>query len=132
MKINSNTLYIVLYFLMFTVHFGVFQWLQKGHEAIFIRYYMFLTLLFVMVITVLSIMKRMYPTYIGFGFLGMVMVKMTGLFLVMNQLDLSSVPNYKLHFAAPYLLTLVLETLYAVKLIKDVDHGVSSKDEKNQ
>lgn len=132
MKINVNALYIVLFFVMLFAHFGILQWLEVGHEVVFTRYYIFLTLLFVMVITVLTIIRRMFPQYIGFGFMGLVMVKMMALFIAMNQLELSTVPNYKLHFALPYLISLLLETLYAVKLIQTEDRSAAEKDEKNQ
>ncbi len=132
MKLSINILYIGLYFLMLFAHFGIWKMLNVGFDVVFIRYYIFLTLLFVLVITVLTIIRRMFPQYIGFGFMGLVMVKMMALFIAMNQLELSVVPNYKLHFAVPYLLSLLLETLYAVKLIQIEDQGTTEKDEKNQ
>lgn len=132
MKMKPTTLYIILFFVMIAVHFGLWEWLKIGFDVVFFRYYIFLTLLFVMVITVLSIIKNQCPQYIGFGFLGLVMVKMAALFIAMGQLDLSTVPNYKLHFAVPYLVSLILETLFAVKLIQFQDASAAEKDEKNQ
>ncbi|WP_234110512.1 MULTISPECIES: hypothetical protein [Chryseobacterium] len=135
MKIKSNTLYIILYFLMFFVHFGIWQWLKIGLEPTFIKYYLFLTLLFVTVVTILSIIKNIFPTYIGFAFMGLVMFKLMIMFLAMNKLHLSEVPNYKVHFIIPYLISLLLETLYAVKLIQNefankesVDNQAESED----
>ena len=129
MKIKNNTLYILLYFLMFLVHFGIWQFLKIGFETTFIKYYLFLTVLFMMVITILSIVKKIYPTYIGFAFMGLVMFKLMIMFLVMKKLNLGEVPNYKVHFIFPYLISLVLETLYSVKLIQTEESVVKSKDE---
>ena len=129
MKIKNNTLYILLYFLMFLVHFGIWQFLKIGFETTFIKYYLFLTVLFMMVITILSIVKKIYPTYIGFAFMGLVMFKLMIMFLVMKKLNLGAVPNYKVHFIIPYLISLVLETLYSVKLIQTEESVVKSKDE---
>ncbi len=129
MKIKNNTLYILLYFLMFLVHFGIWQILKIGFETTFIKYYLFLTVLFMMVITILSIVKKIYPTYIGFAFMGLVMFKLMIMFLVMKKLNLGDVPNYKVHFIIPYLISLVLETLYSVKLIQTEETAVKSKDE---
>ena len=129
MKIKNNTLYILLYFLMFLVHFGIWQILKIGFETTFIKYYLFLTVLFMMVITILSIVKKIYPTYIGFAFMGLVMFKLMIMFLVMKKLNLGEVPNYKVHFIIPYLISLVLETLYSVKLIQTEETAVKSKDE---
>lgn len=132
MKISATNWYIILYFVLFFAHFALWKFLNVGFEVVFIRYYIFLTLLFVLAVTALTIIRKNFPQYIGFGFLGLVMVKMMALFIVMNQLDLSSVPNYKMHFAIPYLVSLVLETLYAVKLIQIEDKVRTEKDEKNQ
>ena len=129
MKIKNNTLYILLYFLMFLIHFGIWQLLEIGFEKTFIKYYLFLNVLFMMVITILSIIKKIYPTYIGFAFMGLVMFKLMIMFLVMKKLNLGEVPNYKVHFIIPYLISLVLETLYSVKLIQTEETAAKSKDE---
>ena len=129
MKIKSNTLYIVLYFFMFFIHFTIWQILKIGFDSIFVRYYLFLTLLFVMVLTILSIIKKIYPTYIGFAFMGLVMFKLMIMFLIMKKLNLGEVPHYKIHFIIPYLISLILETLYAVKLIPKDEVVNEAKDE---
>ena len=132
MKIKKTTIYIILFFIMFFLHFGIWQYLELGFETTFIRYYLFLTVLFTIVITILSIIKKIYPNYIGFGFMGLVMFKLIIMFLVMKKLNLNEVPNFKFHFIIPYLISLVLETLYAVKLIQTEEVTESSEDEKNQ
>lgn len=130
MKLKNNTLYIILYFLMFFVHFGIWQLLKVGFETTFIKYYLFLTMLFMMVITILSIIKKIYPTYIGFAFMGLVMFKLMIMFLIMKKLNLSEVPNYKIHFIIPYLISLLLETLYSVKLIQKEDFSNAENSKK--
>lgn len=132
MKLKNNTLYIILYFVMFFVHFAIWQILEIGFETTFIKYYLFLTVLFAMVITILSVIKKIYPTYIGFAFMGLVMFKLMIMFLIMKKLNLGEVPNYKIHFIIPYLISLLLETLYSVKLIQNEDAQPIEKDEKNQ
>ncbi len=132
MKIKNNTFYIILYFLMFFVHFAIWQRLNIGFETTFIKYYLFLTVLFTMVLTILSLLKKIYPGYIGFAFMGLVMFKLMIMFLVMKKLNLGEVPYYKIHFILPYLISLVLETLYAVKLIQNEEAERLPKDEENQ
>lgn len=124
---KGNNLYLVLYVLMVTVHFAIWKMTGMEFENIFFRYYLFLSVLFILVLTILSIVRRIYPNYIGFTFMGLIMFKLAMIFLIKNKLALSEVPNYKAHFIAPYLLALVLETLYAVNLLKSIP-----KDEKNQ
>lgn len=121
---KGNFLYIALYMVMFVMHFVLFKTYVNCCETVFIKYYLFLTLLFMMVITIMSIFKNLYPEYLGFIFMGLVLVKLAMMFLIMNKLNLNEVPNYKLHFILPYLVSLTLMVLYSVKLIQ--------KDEKNQ
>ena len=131
-KMKSNTIYIALYFLMFFVHFGIFMLWKTGFETTFVKYYLFLTVLFSMVITIISIMKKIYPQYIGFAFLGLVMFKLILMFLIMKKLNLGAVPNYKLHFIIPYLISLVLETLYSINIIKEHDASSAEKREESE
>ena len=121
---KGNFLYIALYMVMFVMHFALFKTYVNCCDTVFIKYYLFLTLLFMMVITIMSIFKNVYPEYLGFIFMGLVLVKLAMMFLIMNKLNLNEVPNYKLHFILPYLVSLTLMVLYSVKLIQ--------KDEKNQ
>ncbi len=120
---KSNWIYIALYFVMFAIHFLIWNQLNIGFEDLFIRYYLFLTLLFMMVITVMSIFKTIYPNYLGFVFLGLVLIKLTLMMIVMKKLKISDVPDFKFHFILPYLISLTLVTLCSINIIK--------KDEKN-
>jgi hypothetical protein len=121
---KSNFVYIGVYFLMFIVHFVLFRQLVGCCETVFIKYYIFLSLLFMMVLTVMSVFKNLYPEYLGFIFMGLVMIKLSMMFLIMNKLHLSQVPYYKYNFILPYLVSLTLVTLFSVRLIQ--------KNEKNQ
>jgi hypothetical protein len=115
---KKTTLYIILYFAMFVIHFSIWYFLNLGFEVIFLKYYLFLTLLFMMVITFLSIFKQINPQKIGYLFLGLVFFKLIMVFIIKKKLNLIEIPNYKFHFIFPYLISLVLETLYAVELVK--------------
>lgn len=121
---KSNFIYIALFFLMFVLHFIIFRTYINCCETVFIKYYLFLTILFMMVITVMSIFKKLYPNYLGFVFMGLVMFKLAMMFLIMGKLHLQQVPYYKINFIIPYLVSLTLVTLYSISLIR--------KDEKNQ
>lgn len=132
MKMSKNFLYIALFFVMFFVHFGIWQYLGLGSETILIRYYLFLTIMFMMVLTVISIAKKIYPDYIGFVFMGLVMLKLSMAFIIRKKLNITEVPGYKVHFIIPYLVSLLLETLFTVNVIKSTPPNSAPKDEKNQ
>lgn len=119
----KNSIYIILYFVLFLVHFGFWHFYIKSSESVFIKYYLFLTLIFLMVITMITFIRKIYPNYVGFVFLGLVLFKLTLMLLIMNKLNFKNIPDYKFHFIIPYLVSLVLETLYSVDILK--------KDEKN-
>ncbi len=123
MKIKGNTIYILLFIALFFLHFFIWQTWVKDFEIVFVKYYLFLTVLFMMVLTILSIIKKIYPEYIGFTFLGLLMFKLTIMFLVMKKLHLSEVPDYRYHFIPPYLISLLLETLYAINLIQSKENN---------
>ena len=115
---KKTTLYIILYFLLVCLHFGILYYFRVGHEIVFLRYYLFVTLLFMMVITIMSIFKSIDPKKIGFSFLGLVLFKLILIFIIKLKLNVTEIPHYKFHFILPYCLSLVLETLYAMQLIK--------------
>ncbi len=127
MKLKPATLYTLLFYVIAFLHFGIWYFFVQAFPQTFIRYYLFLSILFIMVLTILSIAKRIYPEYLGFVFMALTMFKLAMFFIIRSKLNIDEVPNFKLHFIIPYLLALVLETLFAVGLLKDV-----SKDEKNQ
>lgn len=119
MKLKGNLLYIIVYFGLLLSHFFIWKTWVQDNENIFVKYYLFLTLIFIMVLTILSLIKKIYPQYIGFAFMGLMMFKLSIIFLIMNKLKLTSVPDYKLHFIPPYLVSLLIETFYAISLLKD-------------
>lgn len=116
---KKTMIYIILYFLLFFIHFGIWQYFKVGFEVTFFKFYMFLTIIFMMVITILSIFKKIYPDYLGFVFMGLILLKLMMIMIIKKKLNITEIPNYKVHFVIPYLISLVLETLYAIQLIKD-------------
>ena len=119
MKLKKTILYIVLYFVMVALHFIIWQLWVKDFEETFLRYYIFLSFIFLFVIGNLILFKKVFPGYTGFVFMGLLLFKLAIMFLVMQKLELSKVPHYKFHFVFPYLISLLLETLFAVELLKD-------------
>ncbi|NRS92563.1 hypothetical protein HNQ03_001640 [Chryseobacterium sp. 16F] len=119
MKLKKTTLYIVLYILLVILHFGVWKLWVNDFAELFFKYYLFLSFIFIFVIGNLIIFKKVFPGYTGFVFMGLLLFKLMIMFLIMQKFQLSIVPYYKIHFVLPYLLSLLLETLFAIQLIKD-------------
>lgn len=127
MKISNIYSVIIIYFIMIFIHYFIWQTIGQGFENIFVKYYLYMTILFFTVITVLIFIKGIYPDYVGFAFMGLLMFKLAIVFIMIYKLKFTQVPNYQLHFIPPYLILLILETLFAIGLIKQ-----DTKDEKNQ
>lgn len=119
MKFKKTTLYIALYFLLVLVHYIIWKLWVQDFAQIFYRYYLFLSFLFLFVLTMLTLSHRLYPEFTGFVFLGLIFVKLSLIFVLLNQMKFASIPNFQLHFITPYLYSLVLEVLFAVHLLKD-------------
>lgn len=119
MKLKNYSLYIGLYVLLLAVHFCIWELWVQDFGRVFMRYYLFLTFIFIFVLTILSLFHRIYPGYTGFTFMGLLLFKLAIMFLIMQKLELSAVPYYKAHFVFPYIFSLLLETLFAVRLLKD-------------
>lgn len=120
---KNNSLLIIAFFVLVGVHFPIYRASVGCCENVFFRYYLFLTLVFMFVVTMMSLFKKLYPQYLGFVFMGLVMVKLSLMFILMDRLGIKDIPNYKFHFIIPYLVSLALVTLYSVNLLQ--------KDEKN-
>ena len=119
MKLKKSTLYIGLYFVMVIVHFAIWHYFVQDFGTIFYKYYLFLSFLFIFVLTLLTLSHRLYPGFTGFVFLGLIFVKLSMIFILLNQMKFASIPQFQFHFITPYLISLVLETLFAVNLLKD-------------
>lgn len=113
--------------MLVALHYFLFRDSWSGTESHFFRYYLFQTIIFMMVITVLLLVQKTYPNYVGFAFLGLVLFKLALMLLLQKKINFEGISNAKLHFTIPYLIILVLETLFAASMLK-----MSTKDEKNQ
>lgn len=118
---KSNLKYIGIFGFMFLIHLVIFQVYIGCCEVIFIKYYLFLTLLFMMVVTLMTLFQKLFPDYLGFLFMGLMLVKLAVMFLIMNKLNLSEVPYYKINFILPYLVCLTLFTMYSIGLIQGTE-----------
>lgn len=104
----------VLFFLVSSIiHF--FFW--EYPKELFIKFYSFLLLIFTIVMVLVDQTNKYYKEYIGFVFLGIVLVKLLLIKLYINHLNVVNLPNYKLNFIIPYLISLVLIVIFSVSII---------------
>lgn len=118
MVTKNSIIYIALFFLMILAHFEIWHYSIKNFQDIFFKYYLFQILLFVMVVVVLSSVSPIYPDFVGFVFLGLIFIKLSLSMIMIRKFHINEYPHFRLHFIIPYLISLTLEILYAIDLIK--------------
>ena len=117
MKNKSNIVTSVLFFLTFIIHFAIWKFVFHLDEVMIIKFYLFLSVIFMMMITILLIINRTFPQFVGMSVIGLILIKFGLMFLIRNKLHFEAVPNFKFHFIIPYFVLTGLLTYYAIHLI---------------
>ncbi|MCB9202695.1 MAG: hypothetical protein H6604_06595 [Flavobacteriales bacterium] len=87
------------------VHYFVF-W--EYSDELFFRIYGFLFLILIIVFYLLNISFKHFKEYLGYIFLGIIFVKLPLVKFYFDSLSMENLPNYKIHFIAPYLVSVFL------------------------
>lgn len=113
----KNNIVALGFILTFIVH--LFIWVQfEGLEPLLlIKFYLFLSVMFVMLITVINIINRTVPEFLGLSFIGIILLKFVLMYLVRMELNFETVPHYKYHFIIPYFVLTGLLTYYTIQLL---------------
>ena len=117
MKNKSNIVISVLFFLTFIIHFAIWKFVFYLDEVTIIKFYLFLSVIFMMMITLLLIINRTFPQFVGMSVIGLILVKFGLMYLIKNKLHFEMIPNFKFHFIIPYFILTALLTYYAIQLI---------------
>ena len=117
MKPNPNILVVVLFFLTFLIHFSLWKFVYHLDEIIILKFYLFLSVMFTMMITLIILINRVAPQFLGLSVVGLILIKFGLMYLIRKKLNLEVIPGYKFHFIIPYFVLTTLLTYYAVTLI---------------
>jgi len=117
MKINPNILVTVLFFLTFLVHFSLWKFVFHLNEIVIVKFYLFLSVMFIMMITLIILINKTVPQFLGLSVIGLVLLKFGLMYLIRKKLNFEAVPDYKFHFIVPYFVLTGLLTYYAIRLI---------------
>lgn len=117
MQNRKNTIISVLFFSTFIIHFCLWKFMFHLDEVIIIKFYLFLSLIFMMMVTLLLIINKTAPQFVGLSVLGLILIKFFLMYLIKNKLHFDEIPGYKFHFILPYLVLTALITYYAIQLI---------------
>ncbi len=117
MKINPNILVTVLFFLTFLIHFSLWKFVFHLDEIVIVKFYLFLSVMFMMMITLVVLINKTVPQFLGLSVIGLILLKFGLMYLIRKKLNFESVPDYKFHFIIPYFVLTALLTYYAIMLI---------------
>lgn len=121
-------IYILLYLIALTVILFLIQKaILNSIEDLFTFYYAvwkiyaFHFLVTLSILSVLFLISKKAPNYIGYVFMGFILIKMTAavIFLIplIKMEDVSKIPDF-ISFFAPYFIYLFFEILITLKLLK--------------
>lgn len=117
MKSNPNILIVILFFLTFVVHFSLWKFVFHLNELLIVKFYLFLSVMFMMMITLIILINRVAPEFLGLSLIGLILLKFLLMYLIRQKLNFEAVPGYKYHFILPYFVLTTLLTYYAIRLI---------------
>lgn len=117
MQNKSNLIISVIFFLTFIIHFAIWKFALHLDEVIIIKFYLFLSIIFMMMITLIVLISKIVPQFLGLAVIGLILVKFGMMYLIKNKLHFEGIPNYKFHFIVPYFVLTALLTYYAIRLI---------------
>jgi hypothetical protein len=117
MKANPNILVTILFFLTFLIHFSLWKFVFHLDEIIIVKFYLFLSVMFIMMITLIVLINKIVPQFLGLSVIGLILLKFCLMYLIRKKLNLETIPDYKYHFIVPYFILTALLTYYAIRLI---------------
>ena len=117
MQNKSNLIISVIFFLACIIHFAIWKFALHLDEVIIIKFYLFLSIIFMMMITLIVLINKIVPQFLGLAVIGLILVKFGMMYLIKNKLHFEEIPNYKFHFIVPYFVLTALLTYYAIRLI---------------
>ena len=112
-----NSVIWVGFVLTFMIHLIIWTQVEQLAPKLLIQFYLFLSLMFLMLVTVINIIQRTVPEFLGLSFIGIILLKFMLMYLIRMKLNIEVVPHYKFHFIIPYFVLTGLLTYYTIQLL---------------
>lgn len=103
--------------LTFIVHYLIWTQVEQLAPLLLVKFYLFLSVMFMMLVTVINIINRTVPEFLGLSFIGIILLKFVLMYLIRMKLYFETVPHYKYHFIIPYFVLTGLLTYYTIQLL---------------
>ena len=112
-----NSVIWVGFVLTFMIHLIIWTQVEQLAPKLLIQFYLFLSLMFLMLVTVINIIQRTVPEFLGLSFIGIILLKFMLMYMIRMKLNFEVVPQYKFHFIITYFVLTVLITYYTIQLL---------------
>ena len=112
-----NSVIWVGFVLTFMIHLIIWTQVEQLTPKLLIQFYLFLSLMFLMLVTVINIIQRTVPEFLGLSFIGIILLKFMLMYLIRMKLNFEVVTHYKFHFIIPYFVLTGLLTYYTIQLL---------------
>lgn len=128
MKNFITAFYYVLYFIgIEAIHYAFMDFVLES-KTDFMPIYKFTTFILAIVLAIIVQLNMVAKNYIGFLFLFVIGLKLFVAKLFMDRQALLSIPEFKYSFVVLYLISLVLITVFLVKLLKQAENDKKQKN----
>lgn len=128
MKNFITAFYYVLYFLGIEALHFVFMRFILEIETDFMPIYKFTTFVMALVLAIVVQLNMIARNYIGFLFLFVMGLKLFVAKIFMDRQEQLNSPDFKYSFVVLYLISLVLITVFLVKLLKQEENDKKQKN----
>lgn len=128
MKDFITAFYYVLYFMgIEALHFAFMRFVLES-ETDFLPIYKFTTFILALVLAIVVQLNMVAKSYIGFLFLFVMGLKLFVAKIFMDRQGQLGNPEFKYSFVVLYLISLVLITVFLVKLLKQAENDKKQKN----
>lgn len=121
--LSSVVFLIATSLILFFIQSGVVRWLSDTYEFKYAvwQIYVFHFFITLFVFSLLHLVGKIFPKYIGFTFMGLILLKMIAAIVFLLPLIKmktgSKIPDF-ISFFVPYFIFLILEILLTMKILK--------------
>ena len=115
-QIKNNVLWVG-FMLTLIIHLVIWTQVENLQPNLIIKFYLFLGVMFMMLVTLINIINRTVPEFLGLSFIGIILLKFVLMYLIRMKLNFEAVPHYKYHFIIPYFVLTGLLTYYTIQLL---------------
>lgn len=115
-QIKNNVLWVG-FMLTFILHLVIWTQVENMQPNLIIKFYLFLGVMFMMLVTLINIINRTVPEFLGLSFIGIILLKFVLMYLIRMKLNFEEVLHYKYHFIIPYFVLTGLLTYYTIQLL---------------